>query len=87
MFCVLDEYRGGTAIAVKVGIAAQGIFLEDPRFYRTPYIGKHGWISLRADSTGPAAEIDWEEVEELIKGSYELAARAPKRQPVKRPIP
>jgi predicted DNA-binding protein (MmcQ/YjbR family) len=66
-FCVLDVYKGETAIAVKVGKAAQGIFLEDPRFYRTPYIGQHGWISLRVQG-----RLNWEEVEELVKGSYGL---------------
>jgi predicted DNA-binding protein (MmcQ/YjbR family) len=66
-FCVLDEYKGETAIAVKVGIAAQGVFLEDPRFYRTPHIGKHGWVSLR--TTG---RLNWKEIAELVKGSYQL---------------
>ena len=83
-FCVLDEYKGQTAIAVKVGIAAQGIFLEDRRLYKTPYVGPHGWVSLRADSIGERAQIDWEEVRELVKGSYTLVATGPKGRKGKR---
>jgi predicted DNA-binding protein (MmcQ/YjbR family) len=69
MFCVFEEYKREPSIVVKVGKAALGIFLEDPRFYRAPYIGQHGWVSLRA-----CGRIDWEEVEELVKGSYSLVA-------------
>ena len=66
-FCVFDEYKGEKAIALTVGKEAQGVFLEDPRFYLTPYIGKHGWISLPAKGA-----INWKEVAELVKGSYGL---------------
>jgi predicted DNA-binding protein (MmcQ/YjbR family) len=70
-FCVFEEYKGEPAIVVKVGKAALGIFVQDPRFYQSPYIGKHGWVSLRAN--GP---LNWEEVEELVKGSHSLVAPA-----------
>jgi predicted DNA-binding protein (MmcQ/YjbR family) len=73
-FCVLDEYKGEMAIAVKVGVAAQGIFLEDVRFYVTPYIGKHGWVSLRVPVTETAAKLNWEEIGELARSSYGLIA-------------
>jgi hypothetical protein len=46
----------------------------DPkRFYMPAYVGPRGWVGLRLD----LGEIDWEEVTELVKGSYRLAA--PKR--------
>jgi predicted DNA-binding protein (MmcQ/YjbR family) len=47
MFAVLEEYKGELGICLKVGTLLQGVFLEDPRFFRTPYIGKHGWVTLR----------------------------------------
>jgi len=65
---VLDEYKGEKAIAVKVVKAAQGIFLNESRFYMTPYVGKHGWVSLRISES----LFDWEEIEGLVKGSYQL---------------
>lgn len=43
----------------------------DPhRFYLPAYIGPRGWVGLRLDRE----TIDWEEVEELLKGSYLLTA-------------
>ncbi len=43
------------------------------RFYLPAYIGSRGWVALRLD----VGKIDWEEVRELLLGSYALAA--PKR--------
>lgn len=70
MFAVLEEYKGELGICVKVGTLMQGVFLDDPRFFRTPYIGKHGWVTLRVH----AARLNWSEIRELVKGSYELVA-------------
>ncbi len=72
-FAVLDQ----NDISIKVEKEAQPLFLKDPRFTKTPYIGNHGWITLKLD-----APIDWEEVEELILGSYKFVAakKAKKRQ-------
>jgi predicted DNA-binding protein (MmcQ/YjbR family) len=67
MFAVLETYHGEDCLVVKVGKEAMGIFLEDPRFFRAPYLGQHGWVSLRL-----APEPDWEEIRELVRGSYEL---------------
>ena len=69
MFAV-EEYKGELGICLKVGTLLQGVFLEDPRFFRTPYIGKHGWVTLRVH----AAPLDWNEIRELVKGSYQLVA-------------
>jgi predicted DNA-binding protein (MmcQ/YjbR family) len=48
----------------------QEILLHDGRFIRTPYVGKHGWVSLRV--VGP---LDWKEVRSLIKRSHRLASQ------------
>lgn len=69
-FAVLEEYKGELGICVKVGKPLQDIFLNDPRFFRTPYAGKHGWVTLRVR----AAPLDWKEIKELVAGSYLLAA-------------
>jgi predicted DNA-binding protein (MmcQ/YjbR family) len=68
-FCVFHGPGDAHTIAIKVAKTEQGIFLQDPRFLKTPYIGQHGWVSLKIE--GP---LDWEEVEELVKGSYRLVA-------------
>jgi predicted DNA-binding protein (MmcQ/YjbR family) len=67
-FAVLEEYKGELGIALKVGKLVQGLFLKDPRFFLTPYAGKHGWVTLRVH----AARLNWGEVRELVEGSYEL---------------
>ena len=69
-FAVLEEYKGELGIALKVGKLMQGVFLKDPRFFMTPYAGKHGWVTLRVH----AAPLDWKEIRELLRGSHELAS-------------
>jgi predicted DNA-binding protein (MmcQ/YjbR family) len=70
IFSVLETYKGELGMCVNVGKLMQGIFLDDPRFFRTPYVGKHGWVTLRAH----AARLNWQEISELVKGSYLLVA-------------
>lgn len=70
MFAVLEEYKGELGICLKVGKLLQGVFLQDARFFRTPYIGKHGWVTLRVH----AAPLHWIEVRQLVEGSYGMVA-------------
>jgi predicted DNA-binding protein (MmcQ/YjbR family) len=69
-YAVLEEYKGELSICFRVEKSVQDVFLDDPRFYRTPYIGKHGWVSLKVY----AAPLDWNEIGELLAGSRELVA-------------
>lgn len=78
IFAVLEEYKRELGICVKVGTLLQGVFLDDPRFFPAPYIGKHGWVTLRVY----AGRLNWREVRDLVKGSYELVA--PKKVAKKR---
>lgn len=75
IFAVLETYKGELGICVNVGKAMQGLFLADPRFFRTPYIGKFGWVTLRVNG----ARLNWTEIRDLVKGSFELAAPKPSR--------
>jgi hypothetical protein len=61
---------------VKVGLEVQGVFLEDPRYYLTPYTGRLGWISLKVH----AAPLDWNEISELLAGSYQLMGKTASRR-------
>jgi len=69
-FAVFEQYKGELGLALKVEKELQQIFLKDPRFYMTPYIGKHGWVTLRMEASG----INWPEVREMLQGSYRLVA-------------
>ena len=74
IFAVLEEYKGELGICVKVEKELQDIFLKDPRFFQTPYIGKHGWVTLRVS----AARLNWSEVADLVKASGRLVTPASK---------
>ena len=69
-FAVFEQYKGELGLALKVEKELQQVFLKDPRFYRTPYIGKHGWVTLRMEPK----PLDWKEVREMIRGSYRLVS-------------
>lgn len=75
IFAVLEEYRGELSLCVKVGLDVQAVFLADPRFYPTPYIGKQGWVSLKVH----AAPVDWDEISGLLKGSHQAVSVPVKR--------
>jgi predicted DNA-binding protein (MmcQ/YjbR family) len=70
-FCVFHD----GAIAFKVLKTEQSIFLEDARFFKTPYMHHNGWVSLRAQG-----KLDWKEIAELVKASYELTARPARKR-------
>lgn len=70
-FAVISTHHPGTLIlCFKVEKQMQPVFLEDSRFFKTPYIGQHGWLSLALDGA-----INWDEVAELVSGSHDLASR------------
>jgi len=68
-FAVFELYKGELGLALKVEKELQQVFLNDPRFYLTPYIGKRGWVTLRMNT-----KPNWSEVRDLLKGSYRLVA-------------
>ena len=53
----------------------QPVFLQDTRFYRTPHVAQHDYVSLRA-----SGKLDWAEIAELARGSYGLSLAAKKRK-------
>ena len=69
----------GEKLSIKLEKQVQPIFLEDPRFEKTQYVGRHGWVTLTLDT-----KVEMEEVAELIRGSYEFVSgkqqKAKKRQ-------
>jgi hypothetical protein len=44
--------------------------VDDPRFYIPPYFGPGGWLGLDFSK----APVDWDEVAELMEGSYRQVA-------------
>ena len=69
-FAVFEKYKGEWAIAFKAEREHQQFLVEtDPRFYVTPYVGKHGWVSMKI-----ASGVDWRKVRALLKQGYRLTA-------------
>jgi hypothetical protein len=73
----LNDHHGDkiAGVCCKV-LPGENHFLIDanPRkFYLPAYIGSRGWVGLRLD----LRTVDWEEVAELVRGSY--LQLAPKR--------
>ena len=58
------------AVIFKADPDEREALLDDARFYVPAYYGPSGWLSL--DFT--AADVDWEEVGELLDSSYRQVA-------------
>lgn len=57
-------------VMVKVDEAERTALSQDERFFYPAYLGPSGWLGL--DFT--VAEVDWDEVRELVDASYRLIA-------------
>jgi len=70
----LNDHHGDGMVAVTCKVLPgdnKALAAAQPaRFYVPPYIGPKGWVALRLD----AGEIDWDEVADLVAGSYCLVA-------------
>ncbi len=61
-----------TGLSFKSDRETQELLIQQGQYFKTPYIGRHGWVSIRY----PRAE-DWEELTGLIQEAY--LRTAPKR--------
>lgn len=71
-FVIAGMGEDGSTISIKSDPTTQSHLIRRGPYYRTPYIGQHGWVSV-AD---PLRQ-DWTELEDLIVDAYRSAA--PKR--------
>jgi predicted DNA-binding protein (MmcQ/YjbR family) len=71
-FLIAGMGEEGGAISIKSDPMTQSHLVSRGPYYRTPYIGQHGWVSV-----GDPLTQDWEEIAELIVEGYRSAA--PKR--------
>jgi len=73
----LNNHHGDGIVAVTCKVLSgdnKALAEAQPRrFYLPAYIASRGWVALRLDT----GKIDWDEVKELLLGSYTLIA--PKR--------
>jgi predicted DNA-binding protein (MmcQ/YjbR family) len=71
-FVIMGESESGTSISIKCDLHTQDILLQQGTYTKTPYIGQHGWVTLRSLQAVP-----WKEQQELIEEAYYRVA--PKR--------
>jgi len=69
IFAGFGDHRGIANIGFKLEREHADAVIQDPRFYRAPYVGAHGWVSMRV-----AGVRDWDEVRALVRESYRLIA-------------
>jgi hypothetical protein len=78
----LNDHHGDGIVSVCARVLPGDntalIAAQPERFYLPAYIGPRGWVALRLDR----GAVDWKEVAEFVKTSYQLAA--PKRAVLKR---
>lgn len=70
----LNDHHGDGIVSVCCKVLAgdnERLIDANPRkFYMPAYIGPRGWVALRLDR----GTVDWSEVQELVRGSYEQMA-------------
>jgi predicted DNA-binding protein (MmcQ/YjbR family) len=69
IFSGYGEEKGKKVIGFKLEMDHADAMLEDPRFWRAPYVGHKGWVSMDATQVR-----HWEEVRILVHESYRLIA-------------
>ena len=68
IFASFGVYKGVTTVSCKQTKIDQLALVEDPRIEIAKYVGKHGWITIRAD------ECPWPLIASLVEQSYRLIA-------------
>jgi predicted DNA-binding protein (MmcQ/YjbR family) len=72
IFAGCGEEKGTPVIGFKLERDHAEAIIQDPRFWRAPYVGHKGWVSMDATRIE-----DWRELKSLLHESYRLIA--PKR--------
>jgi len=71
-FVISGESENGFRLSFKSDRETQDLLLQKEYFFKNPYIGHHGWVSI----LNPEEEV-WGELADLIEEAYLRAA--PKR--------
>ena len=69
IFTGIGDHAGISNISFKLEREHADAVIQDQRFYRAPYVGAHGWVSMRVEEIR-----DWNEVRALLLESYRLIA-------------
>jgi len=81
IFAGCGDENGRTVIGFKLEMDHADAVIQDPRFWRAPYVGHKGWVSMDASALD---DVDWDEVKALVRESYGLIAPRKKAKPEKK---
>ena len=73
IFCGIGGEKGVVTIGFKLEMDHADAIIQDPRFWRAPYVGKHGWVSMQV-----TPKMNWRQVKAFVEESYRLIAPGPK---------
>jgi predicted DNA-binding protein (MmcQ/YjbR family) len=69
IFCGFGDDDGKQVMGVKLAMNHAQALVKQARFWPSPYVGKHGWVSMDVGQ-----RKSWDEVAALIRESYQLIA-------------
>jgi predicted DNA-binding protein (MmcQ/YjbR family) len=78
IFSGFGEEKGVFTIGFKLEMDHADAVIQDPRFWRAPYVGKYGWVSMAV-----TPKTNWKQVKAFVEESYRLIAPKPKRAAAK----
>jgi predicted DNA-binding protein (MmcQ/YjbR family) len=69
IFCGIGDEKGRLAIGFKLEMDHADAVIQDPRFWRAPFVGRYGWVSM-----GVTPKMNWKQVKTFVEESYRLIA-------------
>lgn len=69
IFCGIGDEKGRLAIGFKLEMDHADALIQDPRFWRAPFVGRYGWVSM-----GVTPRMNWRQVKAFVEESYRLIA-------------
>jgi hypothetical protein len=67
---MLGQQDGVPSLGLKSDLTTQDLLVQGGRFYRTPYVGQHGWVSI----DGTVKQLDWPAIEDVLTATYRVVA-------------
>jgi predicted DNA-binding protein (MmcQ/YjbR family) len=73
IFCGIGDEKGRLTIGFKLEMDHAHALVQDERFWPSPYVGRHGWVT-----TEVTPKTSWRQIKAFVEESYGLIAPKPK---------
>jgi predicted DNA-binding protein (MmcQ/YjbR family) len=71
IFAAVERYKKRPCIAISADRDEQEVLIERFGFFKSPYVGNRGWVSVWVDEPAPAGIM-----RDLVKRAYRRLARS-----------